>query len=241
MQDHDRALIVGETSFGKGLVQSIIPLDSGGALTLTSAKYYTPAGRLIQRDYSGGGLYDYYTHGGSKRLDVKSGESKPAGPEKKTDTGRSVYEGGGISPDEAVKAKTISMAQRRLLNPVFAFARELANGRITGLAGYKVPGGIDFDHELRSDEFSIVPPVFEAFKQFVAGDPQFKILSPTVDRHRSFIEVQLRFNIVTAAYGRVMGERVFISTDDPQVSKAIDVLPRARDLAMSAAKHQARP
>ncbi|MDQ2921696.1 MAG: S41 family peptidase, partial [Acidobacteriota bacterium] len=62
MQDHDRALIVGETSFGKGLVQSIIPLDYGGALTLTSAKYYTPAGRLIQRDYSGGGFYDYYTH-----------------------------------------------------------------------------------------------------------------------------------------------------------------------------------
>ncbi len=72
MQDHDRALIVGQTSFGKGLVQSIIPLDYGGGLTLTSAKYYTPAGRLIQRDYSDSSFYDYYTHGGSKRLDQKS-------------------------------------------------------------------------------------------------------------------------------------------------------------------------
>ncbi|HEV2835688.1 MAG TPA: S41 family peptidase, partial [Pyrinomonadaceae bacterium] len=63
MQDHDRALIVGQTSFGKGLVQSIIPLEYGAGLTLTSAKYYTPSGRLIQRDYSNGGFYDYYTHG----------------------------------------------------------------------------------------------------------------------------------------------------------------------------------
>ena len=69
MQDHDRALIVGKTSFGKGLVQSIIPLEHGAGLTLTSAKYFTPSGRLIQRDYSNGGFYDYYTHGGSIRLD----------------------------------------------------------------------------------------------------------------------------------------------------------------------------
>jgi carboxyl-terminal processing protease len=241
MQDHDRALIVGETSFGKGLVQSIIPLDYGGALTLTSAKYYTPAGRLIQRDYSGGGFYDYYTHGGSKRLDLKPEDTKPAGPEKKTDTGRPVYEGGGIAPDEPVNARTITAAQRRLLNPVFAFARELVNGRVPGRAEYKVPGSIDFDHELKPDEFSAAGPVFEAFKQFVAGDPTFKSLSATVQRNRSFIELQLRFNVVTAAYGRVMGERVFITTGDQQVAKAIDTLPRARDLAMSATRQHAQP
>jgi len=53
-------------------VQSIIPLDYGAGLTLTSAKYYTPSGRLIQRDYVDSSLYDYYTHGGSRRLDEKS-------------------------------------------------------------------------------------------------------------------------------------------------------------------------
>ncbi|HLL14734.1 MAG TPA: S41 family peptidase, partial [Pyrinomonadaceae bacterium] len=61
LQDHDRALIIGETSFGKGLVQSIIPMEYGTAVTLTSSKYYTPSGRLIQRDYTNEGLYDYYT------------------------------------------------------------------------------------------------------------------------------------------------------------------------------------
>lgn len=241
MQDHDRALIVGKTSFGKGLVQSIIPLDYGGALTLTSAKYYTPSGRLIQRDYSEGGFYDYYTHGGSRRLDLKPEDTKPAGPEKKTDTGRLVYEGGGIAPDEPVSARTITAAQLRFLNPVFAFTRELVNGRVPGIVEYKVPGGIEFAHELQADDFSITEPVFKAFEEFVTGDPTFKSLLPSVDRNRSFIELQLRFNIVTAAYGRVISDRVFITSDDPQVAKAVDVLPRARDLAMSAKRQHVQP
>jgi carboxyl-terminal processing protease len=241
MQDHDRALIVGQTSFGKGLVQTIIPLDYGAGLTLTSAKYYTPSGRLIQRDYSDSSFYDYYTHGGSKRLDQKQDDTKPAGPERKTDRGRPVYGGGGIAPDEMVKAKTITAAQRRLLSPLFAFTRELVNGRMPGVSDYRVPGGINFSHELLPGDFSISEAVFKTFKDFVAGDPAFKALTPLVDHNRSFIEVQLRFNIVTAAYGRVTADRVFITTDDQQLARAVDVLPRARDLAMSATKNQVQP
>jgi carboxyl-terminal processing protease len=241
MQDHDRALIVGQTSFGKGLVQTIIPLDYGAGLTLTSAKYYTPSGRLIQRDYSDSSFYDYYTHGGSKRLDQKQDDTKPAGPERKTDRGRPVYGGGGIAPDEMVKAKTITAAQRRLLSPLFAFTRELVNGRMPGVSDYRVPGGINFSHELLPGDFSISEAVFKTFKDFVAGDPAFKALTPLVDHNRSFIEVQLRFNIVTAAYGRVTADRVFITTDDQQVARAVDALPRARDLAMSATKNQVQP
>ena len=241
MQDHDRALIVGQTSFGKGLVQSIIPLDYGAGLTLTSAKYYTPSGRLIQRDYSDSSFYDYYTHGGSKRLDQKQDVTKAVGPERKTDTGRPVYGGGGIAPDESVPARTITAAQRRLLSPLFAFTRELVNDRVPGLSAYKVPGSINFGHELQPKEFPISDSVFKAFKDFVAGDASFKSLSPLVDHNRAFIELQLGFNVVTAAYGRVMADRVFITTDDQQVARAVDVLPRARDLAMSAFKHQVQP
>lgn len=241
MQDHDRALIVGQTSFGKGLVQSIIPLDYGGGLTLTSAKYYTPSGRLIQRDYSDTSFYDYYTHGGSKRLDEKTDAKQPAGPEKKTDTGRPVYGGGGITPDEPVNAKPLTAAQRRLFSPIFAFTRELVNARVTGFPSYRVAQAIDFEHELQNTDFLVTDQLFKAYRDFLVNDPNFKSLAPLVDRNRSFIERQLRFNIVTAAYGRVMADRVFITTDDDQVSKAIDVLPRARDLAMSASKHQVQP
>ena len=240
MQDHDRALIVGQTSFGKGLVQSIIPLEYGAGLTLTSAKYYTPSGRLIQRDYSNGGFYDYYTHGGGVARDPKAAPVKPAGPETKTDTGRAVYGGGGISPDENVNPRTVNLTQRRLLSPTFAFAREFVNGRIRGFESNRIIGGINFRHELKPEEFTVSDAMFKAFRDFATADPAFKVNAATIDRNRTFIELELRFNLVTAAYGRVIGDRVFITMDDPQVAKAVDVLPKARDLAMGSNQSRAQ-
>ena len=231
MQDHDRALIVGETSFGKGLVQSIIPLDYGGGLTLTSAKYYTPSGRLIQRDYADHGLYDYFTQGGSRRTDERG---KPTGPEKKTDTGRAVYGGGGITPDEPVNARAITPAQRRLVSPLFAFTRDLVNGRVPGMVHLRVPGGINFSRELQEHEFQIDHRTLKAFEEYLAAEPALAHLAPLVQRNRSFIQLQLRYNVVTAAYGRTMADRVLVATEDEQIARAIEVLPRAKDLAMSA-------
>jgi carboxyl-terminal processing protease len=230
MQDHDRALIVGQTSFGKGLVQSIIPLEYGAGLTLTSAKYFTPSGRLIQRDYSHGGFYDYYTHGAGVARDRPAEPAKPAGPEKKTDTGRAVYGGGGISPDENIGPRTVNLAQRRLLSPTFAFAREFVNGRIRGFESSRI-ARIDFNRELEPNEFKVTDAMFKAYRDFVTSDPKFKTSAAVIDRQRAFIELELRFNLVTAAYGRIMGDRVFITSDDPQVAKALDVVPKARDLA----------
>jgi len=237
MQDHDRALIVGQTSFGKGLVQSIIPLEYGAGLTLTSAKYFTPSGRLIQRDYSNGGFYDYYTHGAGVAREPQPA-TKPTGPETKTDTGRAVYGGGGISPDESVGPRTVNLTQRRLLSPAFAFTRELVNGRIRGFESSRIAGGINFRHDLQAEEFKVTDAMFKAFRDFVAADPAYKITAATIDRNRAYLETELRFNIVTAAYGRTMGDRVFIVSDDPQVAKAVDVLPKARDLAMSSAEQK---
>lgn len=235
MQDHDRALIVGQTSFGKGLVQSIIPLEYGAGLTLTSAKYFTPSGRLIQRDYSNGGFYDYYKHSAANDKST----AKPNGPEKKTDTGRAVYGGGGISPDETVDARAVNLTQRRLLSPTFAFVRELISGRVTGFESLRQQGGIDFRRELQPDEFKISDALYKTFRAFATSDPAYKVTESMIDRNRSFVELELRFNLVTAAYGRVMGDRVFITTEDPQVVKAVDVLPKARDLAMGSTSSRA--
>ena len=232
MQDHDRAVIVGQTSFGKGLVQSIISLDYGAGLTLTSAKYYTPSGRLIQRDYSDGGFYDYYTHGAGVGRDRQPEPAKPNGPEKKTDTGRPVYGGGGISPDENIGPRTVSLTQRRLLSPTFFFARELVNGRIRGFETAKI-ARIDFTQELQPNEFVVTDALFKAYRDFVAKDPKLKTSAALIDRQRAFLERELRFNLVTAAYGRIMGDRVFIMSDDPQVAKAVEVVPKARNLSSS--------
>src|SRR6185503_1624630 len=96
LQDHDRAVIVGENSFGKGLVQSEFPLSDGSGLWLVTGHFYTPSGRLIQRDYAGRSFYDYYLKRGDK-------EAVQRTEEKRTDSGRTVYGGGGIDPDVAVK------------------------------------------------------------------------------------------------------------------------------------------
>jgi carboxyl-terminal processing protease len=231
MQDHDRAVIVGQTSFGKGLVQSIIPLEHGAALTLTSAKYYTPSGRLIQRDYTEGGFYDYYTHGAGVARERRQEPAKPVGQETKTDTGRAVYGGGGISPDESEKPRTINLSQRRLLSPLFAFTRELVNGRIRGLESSKIAGGIRFRHELQPEDFKVTEAMVKAFRDFIVADPAYKVTAAMVDRNRAFVESELRFNIVTAAYGRTIGDRVFITSHDPQIAKALEVVPKARELS----------
>ncbi|MDQ2922039.1 MAG: S41 family peptidase, partial [Acidobacteriota bacterium] len=139
LQDHDRALIVGENTFGKGLVQLPIQLEYDSALLLTIAKYFTPSGRLIQRDYSNSGFYDYYTKGGlSANKDVVP--TLPAGPESHTDAGRAVYGGGGISPDEVAKPGRVTPAEGRLSYSIFAFSMELATGRVAGFENYTVQG-----------------------------------------------------------------------------------------------------
>ncbi|HYY41457.1 MAG TPA: S41 family peptidase, partial [Pyrinomonadaceae bacterium] len=234
LQDHDRALVVGETSFGKGLVQSIIPLEYGTALTLTSSKYYTPSGRLVQRDYTNEGLYDYYTRGGlGHEEDAAAGAQKPSGPESKTDTGRSVYGGGGIAPDEAVKPRIFQPAQQRLVNPIFMFVRELVNGRVSGFESFKVTQGIDFAHNVKADEFAVTDNLFKTFKTFVLNEPGYKMTEKQLDANRDFITRQLRYDISTAAYGTVTASQV-LTVDDPQVVKAIDNMPRARELAAAA-------
>jgi len=238
LQDHDRALIVGETTFGKGLVQFPFQLDYDSALLLTVAKYFTPSGRLIQRDYSNGGFYDYYTKGGYAGED-KSAASAPVGPESHTDTGRPVYGGGGISPDETIKPAGFTRAQRRLLDSIFAFSLELAAGHIQGFDKYAVLRPIDYDHDIQSTDFPINDAVFKALKAFVASKPQFKVTGDQLERERAFTERQLRFELATAAYGSTTALQIF-NSDDPQVARGIEVMPRARELALAALRVHAR-
>src|SRR5262249_2237211 len=107
LQDHDRAWIMGETTFGKGLVQAQFPLSEGAALLLTIAHYYTPSGRLIQRDYSKGSFFDYYY--ARKETDQENNKDVKA-----TDSGRKMYGGGGITPDEKYATVRLNLFQRRM-------------------------------------------------------------------------------------------------------------------------------
>ncbi|HUR97704.1 MAG TPA: S41 family peptidase [Pyrinomonadaceae bacterium] len=238
LQDHDRALIVGENTFGKGLVQNPFVLDYGSMLLLTIAKYETPAGRLIQRDYSNEGLYDYYTNGGVKADDNETKVAK--GAESKTDAGRSVYSGGGITPDVELKPETITIEkarfQQKLFNPVFAFALELTAGRVKGYEANRVDQPLVFDYDLKNTDFPISEGLYQAFKTFAVE--KYKFTPAQVEREREFVERGLRSELVTAAYGTTTSLQVS-NEYDSQLKKAIDLLPQARQLALDAARAKA--
>ncbi len=120
LQDHDRGWILGETTFGKGLVQTVYPLDDNTGLALTTAHYYTPSGRLIQRDYSNISFLDYYY---GKRTETKNLQDV-----KSTDSGRTVYGGGGITPDEKYEPPKYNKFQTDLLHQVRSSSISRRNG-----------------------------------------------------------------------------------------------------------------
>ncbi len=235
LQDHDRALIVGEDTFGKGLVQLPFNLEYGSMLLLTIAKYETPSGRLIQHDYSDGSLYNYYNR------NDESKPERPKGAESKTDSGRAVYGGGGINPDEVIKANTITVErfrfQQKLTDPIFAFALDLAYGKIAGFENYKVNRPITFDYDLRAEDFPVTDNVYQAFKKFAMD--KYKFSAAQIDREREFVNRALRTELVTAAYGSTTSLQV--SNDyDNQLKRAVELFPAARQLAIEGAKANAR-
>jgi carboxyl-terminal processing protease len=230
LQDHDRAILVGENSFGKGLVAYPFSLEYGSMLMLVVAKYETPSGRLIQRDYSNGNLYDYYNK-------EAGNENVNKGNESKTDTGRPVYSGNGIMPDEVVKPTTIPIErarqQSKLVDPMFAFALDLAYGKVPGLDPYRADKPITFDYDLKSKDFPMNDAVFQSFKQFAVS--KYKISPALIDKEKELVERFLRTELVTSAYGITTSLQV--SNDfDNQLMRAIELLPKAKILATEAAK-----
>ena len=238
LQDHDRALIVGENTFGKGLVQNPFVIEPyGSMLLLTIAKYETPSGRLIQRDYSNGNLYDYYTNGGIKGDDGATSAPIQRGAVRKTDAGRTVYAGGGIAPDVEIKADTITIDraryQQKLVNPIFAFSLELTSGRVKGYEASRVEKPLVFNYDLKPTDLQISDALYQTFKNFAVQ--KYKYTPAQIDREREFVERMLRTEMVTAAYGMTTSLQVSNEYDN-QLLKAIELMPQARQLTLDAAR-----
>jgi len=248
IQDHGRGLLVGETSFGKGLVQKVFQLPFNTGLTLTTARYYTPYGRSLQRDYSNGSLYDYYARHDEEEKPVSSvspgprgtespspqpspSTHPPSGPAVKTAAGRVFYGGGGITPDIDVKPLIYSPVRNRIAEAAFQFTRRLAAGLVTGLETYKVEK-VQYGRNPKPGDYPINDQVVEAFRNFVRTDSLSQLTPAQLEGDIDFVKLRLREEIVTAAFSNDAGARVLLDSD-PQVLRALEALPEAKRLAES--------
>ncbi len=242
IQDHGRGLVVGETSFGKGLVQHVFQLPYGTGLTLTTARYYTPYGRSLQRDYSSGSLYDYYVRHdeNGNQQPIQPGQPSPnetapsrgsSAPAFRTAAGRVFYGGGGITPDIEARPLTGTAVRGRIIEAAFMFTRMLAAGKIPGLESYRVDR-VNYGRSPRATDYPINDRVLEAFRNYVRKDQAQRLPPAQIDTDLEFVKLRLREEIVTAAYGADAGQRVLLESD-PQVLRSIGVLPDAKRLAES--------
>jgi carboxyl-terminal processing protease len=224
LQDHDRAVIVGENSFGKGLVQSVFPLSDGSGLWLVTGHFYTPSGRLIQREYNNRSFYDYYLKRGDK-------EAVQRTEEKRTDTGRTVYGGGGIQPDVLVKFPSHEIElQRTWIEPVFQFTRTLVAGKIAGNTEFKIDGACDHKHRLTARDYPVTDKVLAAFKSFLRDHKELKADDTRVDKDADWLKRRIRYEVATSAFGED-NARAALADGDVQLQRAVAELPKAKALA----------
>ena len=214
LQDHDRAWILGETTFGKGLVQTVYPLSENTGLALTTAHFYTPSGRLIQRDYSNQSFYDYYTH--------KDGNTRNLADVKMTDSGRTVYGGGGITPDEKYEPPKLTPFEIQL-------ARKSAYFNFT--RGYFGKHDIHLPKDWMPDDALIVE-----FHDYLLHSPDgYTFTEGEFAQDRDWIRRYLAREMYITAFNIDESDRVFAKTD-PEVERAVDAMPKARALVETARK-----
>jgi carboxyl-terminal processing protease len=216
IQDHDRGLIVGEISFGKGLVQTQFPLSEDTALLLTTARYYTPSGRLIQRDYKNVTLYDYHYN-----------PKPPQKPEVKlTDSGRQVFGGGGITPDQVIAQPKPNDFQDMLLrHGVF----------------YPLPSGVgDFaryylgSRPTITKEFSPDDAVIAQLRKFL-DQQHIKYSDQDLQANDAWLKWEIKREVFTTIFGLNEGYKVALE-NDAQLSRGIESIPQAKALYANARK-----
>jgi carboxyl-terminal processing protease len=220
IQDHDRGLVVGQRSWGKGLVQSVYTLPYGAGLALTTARYYTPSGRWIQRDYSDLLAYVNPSDPDAPGSEKNGEETRKSGQPFYTDAGRVVYAAGGITPDVLVKN---NWGDSKLLTQLLA--RNLFfNFAVEWLA----------KHPETSTDFTVTPALREDFFRFVESSKYSTVEDLkrqwNEDPSRNLVDLAIRIEIANAKFGLEAGRRVQVS-GDMQVQKALTLFDEAARIA----------
>jgi len=212
LQDHDRALVAGETTFGKGLVQTVYPLSDNTGLALTTYRYYTPSGRLIQRNYNGVSLYDYYF------TRDQQDPSKANREVKLTDSGRTVYGGGGITPDVKIDTPKSTHLEDVLMQHRVFF--DFSNKYMAA-------------HAITKD-FQVDDDVMKQFKALLATE-KIEYTDAEFAEAQDWIKASIKGDILTDQFGQAVGLEAKADWD-PMIQKALALLPQAQTLESSAEK-----
>lgn len=210
LQDHDRALIAGETTFGKGLVQTVYPLSDNTALALTTYHYYTPSGRLIQRNYAGISMYDYFYNPADRPQSDANREVKL------TDSGRPVYGGGGITPDVKIDTPKSNNFQDVLIEQDVFF--NFANHYLV-------------NHAVGKD-FKVDDNVIHDFETYLTSK-QIPWTTQDISSVRDWIDMSIKSELFTSVFGQQEGLKIRAAWD-PMISKAIALIPQAETLKTTA-------
>jgi carboxyl-terminal processing protease len=231
IQDWDRGLIVGETSFGKGLVQRQWAFGDGSAFRLTIARYYTPTGRLIQRSYTGKDKGEYEREAFERveqegdNLEHKKDASAKADsgrPVFHTNSGRLVYGGGGISPDYIVKppAATESMLNLQRRDMFYQFVTSYLDSRGPAL---RSTYGEDVQRFVKT--FAVTDGILQDFRTFIATKG-VKAEEKDLQKDLVFVKARLKAEMARSIWGNIGSYRVILEVD-PQFQKAMTLLPEA--------------
>jgi carboxyl-terminal processing protease len=229
LQDHDRSLIVGETTFGKALVQSVFRISDGAGAAITTARYYTPSGRMIQRPWDGT-FDEYLTY---TLRDQDANKAHRTEDMKLTDSGRKVYSGGGVEPDRRFDGPVMGFNPTRFARMLYA--RNLFSGfaerftrrgdtRIAPSASRPASG-----HELTTD-FVLSDALMAEFRQYVESfKPVIKIDEEAWKTDQNFIRAMVRFEIDLDLFGVEAAWRNLVKLD-PQLQYSLGLFPEAQTL-----------
>lgn len=225
LQDHDRSLIVGETTFGKALVQSVYRVSEGAGLAVTTARYYTPSGRLIQRPWDGS--FDEYLTYTLREQDANKPHN--AADLKLTDAGRKVYSGGGIEPDRRFDGPVEGFNPTRFGRTLYArnlfdtFAQRFSRRGDTRIA----PSTSSTPRELTPD-FIVGDAMVAEFKEHVQN-AKVKIDEDAWQKDQAFIRAMIRWDIDVDLFG-VETARRNLTQHDPQLQYALSLFLEAQQL-----------
>jgi carboxyl-terminal processing protease len=225
LQDHDRSLVVGETTFGKALVQSVYRVSEGAGVAVTTAHYYTPSGRLIQRPWDEG-FDEYITF---TYRDQDPNKAHAAADLKYTDAGRKVYSGGGVEPDRRFDGPVEGFNPTRFSRTIFArnlfdsFAQRFSRQGDTRITARPAAS----PREL-TQTFEVSDAMIAEFKEHLVK-ARVKWDEEAWQKDQEFIRAMIRYEIDLDLFG-VATARKNLSQRDPQLQFALTLFPEAQQL-----------